>query len=1101
MMYRNQTCLTLALALVSCAIFASAVEAKEAVPEGLQIQRVTASPEAIELTTPFSYRQLLITGHLASGETVDLTRLATLEGEPKTVVVSENRKVSVLANGEETLAFRYGDHQVQVPVKVTGAESEYDVSFVQDVMPALTKMGCNAGTCHGSQDGQAGFKLSLRGYDALFDHRAFTDDVAARRINRSAPDQSLMLLKATGSIPHVGGVVTEYNSPYYQLVRSWIADGVHFDPDAARVTSIEVHPKNPILPRANMKQQITVMATYADGKVRDVTHEAAIESGDIEVATADPSGVVTVLRRGEAPLLVRYEGNYTATTVTVMGDRSGFAWQAPPEFNYIDRLVDKKLQHTKTLPSGLCSDEEFVRRVYLDLTGLPPTPEQVLTFLADERPTQQKRDSLIDELVGSGEYIEHWANKWADLLQVNRKFLGEEGALALRNWIKDAVATNRPYNEIAYEILTAEGSNMDNPAAAYWKINRDPDVTMENTTHLFLAVRFNCNKCHDHPFERWTQDQYYSLASYFAQVGFKEDPAFAGKTLGGSAVEGKKPLVEVVYDKNGGEIKHQRTGQTATPHFPYQPDLANAEGARREQLAAWMTSADNQYFAKSYVNRQWGYLLGRGIIEPIDDIRAGNPPTNPELLEALTKDFIDSGFDVQHLHKVICKSRTYQLSVATNQWNEDDTLNYSHAVARRLPAEVLYDSIYRASGATLRLPSVPAGFRAAQLPDVGVKVDFLDDLGRPVRETACECERSDTVLLGPVMKLINGPTVQSAIADPGNAITRLAREEQDDAKLIDRLFLRFLSRHASESEIAACREFLSGPTDELTALNAQREALVKDLEARQAAWEKSLSQEVVWTPLKFAEMKSAAGATFKQGDDQSVRVTGNLQKDTYTLTARTNLKRITGVRLEAIPDESLSAGGPGRAQNGNFVLSELKLSASPAAKSDKLTPIGLKKATADFSQTNWDVSGAVDGNPGTGWAVSPEFGKPHTAQFETATVYESDAETIVAFDLSQQYPDGKHLLGKFRISLTDSPQPLNLQGNTPENILAIAAKPADQRSEAERNTLTAHFRAGDTELAEIDQAIARAKSADHRLNGAQDIAWALINNPAFLFNR
>ncbi|MCA9269725.1 MAG: DUF1553 domain-containing protein, partial [Planctomycetales bacterium] len=399
---------------------------------------------------------------------------------------------------------------------------------------------------------------------------------------------------------------------------------------------------------------------------------------------------------------------------------------------------------------------------------------------------------------------------------------------ALRDWIKEAIATNRRYDEFASEILTASGSNMQNPAAAYWKINREPGATMENTTQLFLAVRFSCNKCHDHPFERWTQDQYYSMASYFAQVGFKEDPAFAGKKLQQTAVEAAKPLVEVVFDRGSGEMTHLRTNKTAPPQFPYQPELVPAEGSRREQLARWVTSPDNQYFARSYVNRQFGYLLGRGIIEPIDDIRAGNPATNPALLDALARDFIDSGFDMQHVHRVICKSRTYQTSVGVNRWNEDDTLNYSHAVARRLSAEVLYDAIHQATGAQPRLPGVPVGFRAAQLPDSGATNSFLEDLGRPPRETACECERSDSVLLGPVMKLMNGPTVADAIANPSGELARLTKETADDDALIDQMFLRFLARHARPQEIDACREFLRDPGDEIKELQAKRDALVAE---------------------------------------------------------------------------------------------------------------------------------------------------------------------------------------------------------------------------------------------------------------------------------
>jgi len=362
-----------------------------------------------------------------------------------------------------------------------------------------------------------------------------------------------------------------------------------------------------------------------------------------------------------------------------------------PNTTTIDQFVDKKLQAVKILPSGLCGDEEFVRRVYLDLTGQPPAAAQVRGFLADKRDSRTKRDALIDTLIGGREYVEHWTNKWADLLQVNRKFLGEEGAAALRNWIKDRIAENQPYDRFAREILTARGSNVENPPAAYWKIIRDPASLMENTTHLFLAVRFNCNKCHDHPFERWTQDQYYQLSQYFAQVGRKEDAEFAGKKVGGSAVEGAVPLVEVIYDNSTGDVKHDRTGQVVPPSFPYiHNGVAAATGdmpapPRREQLANWIASKDNQHFAKSYVNRLWGYLFGVGIIEPIDDIRAGNPPTNPELLDALAKDFLASGFDAQHILKTICKSRVYQQSVVTNKWNEDDAINYSHTIPRRLP--------------------------------------------------------------------------------------------------------------------------------------------------------------------------------------------------------------------------------------------------------------------------------------------------------------------------------------------------------------------------------------------------------------------------------
>src|SRR5688572_26584491 len=704
---------SLPLALALMALVARGQDA-EALPAGLNVVSIEASPAAVELKHKFDYRQLLISGKLATGETVDLTRIAKPASQGAAATVSNDGLIRAKADGTEQVTFTYGNHSVNVPVTVSGVTQPHAVSYVRDVQPALSRMGCNAGTCHGAKDGKAGFKLSLRGYDALYDHRAFTDDIGGRRFNRSAPDQSLMLLKATGSIPHVGGVRTNVGDPYYDLVRDWITQGVKLDLNAPRVAKIDVLPINPVVPLPGMKQQVTVMATYTDGLVRDVTREAFIESGNIEIIEANTSGVLTTLRRGEAPVLVRYEGAYAATTIVVMGDRTGFAWEQKPQLNYIDELVDKKLQQVKIVPSDLCTDEEFVRRVYIDLTGLPPTAEQTRAFLTAAGDSRAKRDALVDQLVGSREYVEHWTNKWADLLQVNRKFLGEEGSVALRNWIKANVAANTPYDQMAREIITASGSNLENPPAAYYKTLRDPASLMENTTHLFLAVRFNCNKCHDHPFERWTQDQYYHLAAYFAQIGRKPDAEFAGQTIGGTAVEGAVPLVEVIYDTGSGEVKHDRTGQVTPPAFPYSHgDVAPAEASRREQLARWITSKDNQYFAKSYVNRLWGYLFGTGIIEPIDDIRAGNPPTNPELLDALTKDFIESGFDAQHILRTICKSRTYQLSVATNKWNEDDTINYSHSIPRRLTAETLFDAIHLAAGSTVKLPGVPAGFRAA----------------------------------------------------------------------------------------------------------------------------------------------------------------------------------------------------------------------------------------------------------------------------------------------------------------------------------------------------------------------------------------------------
>jgi hypothetical protein len=785
--------------------------AVERLPAGATLVRLEAFPPSIELGNRFAYRQLLITGITAAGERIDVTRLAKLDTSSEAIALQPTGIVRPVANGAAEVRATLAGQAVAVPVKVSGMDAPYVVSFVRDVMPTMSKLGCNAGTCHGSDQGKNGFKLSLRGYDPEFDHRALTDDLAGRRFNRSAPEQSLMLLKPSGGVPHVGGVLTHPGEPAYELLRQWIAGGVKLDMESPRVSSIELLPRDPQIALPGMKQQMAVLATYGDGTVRDVTAEAFVESSQTEVAECNKQGLVTAIRRGEAAILARFEGNYAATTLTVMGDRSGFVWQEPPHNNYVDELVYAKLRRLKVEPSELCSDADFIRRVYLDLTGLPPQPADVRAFLADARETWIKRNELIDRLIGSPEYVEYWTNKWSDLLQVNRRFLSEKGAWALRDWIRHAIASGMPYDRFAHAILTADGSTFENPPAAYLRVLREPTDAMENSTQLFLGVRFNCNKCHDHPFERWTQNQYYQLAAYFAQVGRKPGP---------------NPDEEVIYDTHSGDVKHVKTGQIAAPAFPYQKDIpVDANAARRQQFADWVVSPQNQYFATSLVNRMWSYLLGVGLIEPVDDIRAGNPPSNPELLKRLTAEFIGNGFDVRGLIRRICTSRVYQHSIVTNKWNEDDQLNYSHALARRLPAETLYDTIKRATGSSIHLPGLPAGYLATQLPDPSVELPggFLGLFGRPPRESACECERSSGVVLGQALNLVNGPVIGEAIADPNNRIAALAASITDDARLVDELFVALLCRPPKPEEIE-------------TGLKAIREADSRLAGAQDLAW-------------------------------------------------------------------------------------------------------------------------------------------------------------------------------------------------------------------------------------------------------------------------
>ena len=967
----------------------------ETLPAKLKVQKLNILPKKISLVSPLDYVQILIMADLGNGRESDVTRMVKWSFPQKIGNIDNRGLFTPAQDGKAVIKATLGEHTASVEVSIAGVNKSYQPDYISEVNPIISKLGCNAGTCHGAKDGKNGFKLSLRGYDALYDIRGFTDDMASRRVNKAAPERSLMLLKATGTVPHEGGQLTKDDSRYHRVIRSWIGDGAGLDMKAKRVTEIKLYPENPVVEEIGATQQFRVVAYYDNGMIKDVSREAFVTSGNSEVAEHDELSLMTTLRRGEAPILARFEGRYAATTLTVMGDRTGFVWKEPSHHNRIDELVSDKWKRMKIAPSGLASDLDFLRRVYLDLTGLPPSANEVSSFLEDKRDSRKKRDEMIDRLIGNEQYVEHWSNKWADMLQVNGKFLGRQGAVSLRNWIEHEISQNTPYDEFAKKVLTATGSNKENPPASYYKILRTPEDTMENTTHLFLATRFNCNKCHDHPFERWTQDQYYEMAAHFAQFKLEKDPASGKQTIGKTAVERAKPLYEIIKDVSSGEVKHERTGQVTEPNFPYPASFEdNASFSRRERLAAWMTSADNQYFARSYVNRIWGYLFGIGIIEPIDDIRAGNPPSNPELLDYLENEFIKSGFDVQHITRIICRSRTYQLSVETNKWNADDTINFSHSMPRRLPAETLLDAVYTVTGSKTKFPGVPAGTRAASLPDVGISLPdgFLGTFGRPARETSCECERSGELQLGPIMALVSGPTVNDAISDPNNAIAKIAKEAPDHNELIQQLFLRILNRPATEEEINRSKSLFAGKidgdhsriieklkeaeskikdwlyeqeekrndaivkarnnleaykvqtADDVKKANDIRNAKIANAKADLASFDTTIPVKVVqwetdfaagksrWTNLDISKITSKMpGIKFENQEDGSIFVGGRSAKGSYIINSSTSKELLTGIRIEAMEDNRLPRKGPGRAPNdGNFVLSELEVMTSPS---------------------------------------------------------------------------------------------------------------------------------------------------------------------------
>ncbi len=1054
------------------------ISGNESMVKESSVNNLFLHPQKISILRSIDYTQLLLRADLGEAKYADVTRMAKWKVTGGTGSVSERGLFSPIKDGNGTIVASFGGKETSIPIEVSGFEKEWTPDFIEDVNPIISKLGCNAGTCHGAKDGKNGFKLSLRGYDAIYDVRGFTDDMACRRVNVAAPESSLMLLKASGMVPHEGGKLTDSQSKYYQVIRSWIGAGASLDKNGVRVSKVEIFPKDPVAQKIGSKQQIRVVATLENGTVRDVTREAFITSGNGEVAEQDNFGLISTLRRGEAPILARYEGRYAATTLTVMGSREGFRWKAPPMHNQIDQFVSEKWKRMKILPSEISGDLDFLRRVYLDLTGLPPTAEEVLEFNDLKQPSKIKRDQLIDQLVGSEEFVEHWTNKWADLLQVNGKFLGRAGATALRKWIHDEVEKNTPYDQFVRKVLTASGSNKENPPASYFKILRTPEDTMENTTHLFLATRFNCNKCHDHPFERWTQKQYYEMSAHFAQFKLEKDPASGKSEIGKTAVEPGKPLYEFVKDVKEGQVKHERTGEVIAPDFPYPAKFKAKPGmSRRGRLAQWMTSPDNAYFAKSYVNRIWGYLFGIGIIEPIDDIRAGNPPSNPMLLSYLEQELIKSSFNVRHIIKLICKSRTYQLSVATNKWNDDDEVNFSHATPRRLSAETLLDAVYQVTGTISKFPGVPPGTRAASLPDVGIKLPdgFLGTFGRPARETSCECERNGELQLGPVMALVSGPTINDAISDPGNDIAKLAKEQKSDNELVNKLFLRVLNRPAKKLEIEQCLDLFSkqlevddqllkmhlkeaehGVKEKLDQMEADRENAVEQAEkahlayktdiavnvkkaqkeredriqkakkelsqfdqnlSRKAeAWEKDQkAAKSIWRNLDMSKVSSKiSGIKFEKQGDGSVFVSGKNGKGNYLVQTESELAKITGIRVEAIPDKRLPQKGPGRAGSGNFVLSELEVSAKPRSDLSKWEKVRDWKFDQNKQHENWKnalgVTLSIPKAQGVrliSTSESPIFeAEPfyHTGPFENTSFDQKvGPEGLIGFDVNQTF--------------------------------------------------------------------------------------------------
>ncbi len=672
------------------------------------------------------------------------------------------------------------------------------LSFVKDIMPVLNKEGCTSGPCHGGAKGKAGFKLSLRGYDPEFDYRAIMHDLSGRRFNRTEPEKSLVILKPTMGVPHGGGLRFDTDSEYYKQLLQWMREGAVFgDPVSATVTKLDVEPAEIFVPKAGPAQKMKVVAHFADGSQRDVTKLAQYNSSVPQTAEVEDSGEVKTIRQGEAAVMVRYEGKLSVVPVTVLAGKTGFNWANAGENNYIDKHVNSKLARLQLLPSDLSGDAEFLRRVSFDLVGVPPTPNEIRAFTADKTETTKKRTAMIDKLMARPEFVNHWSVKWSDLLQVNRTKLGEKGAWAFHEWIRDSLAANKPYDKMVKELLTARGSTYQNPPANFFRFTAEPKVAMETATQLFMGVRMTCAQCHDHPFEQWTQNQYYQLTAFFGKTAVKS---------GMDSEEG------VIYDKREDfDIKHPKDGRVMNPKFLFANDKFGVKDEElRESLATWLTARENPYFAKAMANRLWSYFMGKGIIDPVDDIRASNPPSNAPLLEALTKDFLEHNFDVRHLIRTIVNSRAYQLSYKVNGWNGEDELNYSHALPRRLSAEQLFDAVQSATGSKRKFPEVPEEAKAQDFVDPHVaKGGFLDLFGRPERQTSCECERRTDVSLVQALNLLNGSMIADSIADPEGRLAKLLVKNVSNKELAEELYLAGLGRYPQASELVKADEYLS----------------------------------------------------------------------------------------------------------------------------------------------------------------------------------------------------------------------------------------------------------------------------------------------------
>jgi hypothetical protein len=780
----------------------SSAPALEPIDVGTPVQ-VEVYPPQFKLQSQRRSMHLIVTGRYADGREQDLTRAATFASSNDQVCTVQNGVVLPLSDGQAEVKVSVGGAEVGVPVDVSGQLQPDPVSFQFETLVALSKAGCNQGACHGAPSGKGGFRLSLRAYDPTIDTLTLIREAYNRRTNVEDPDASLILKKPLMEIPHGGGRRMTRGDASHAILRNWIAEGLRIDPpEAAVCTKVDVYPRQRVLHRPAHTQQLVVLATFSDGSVRDVTSLAVFSSSDEAVASVSPQGLVVGHDRGEAAVLVRFLEHMETSYLMFLKDLPGFQWNSPREKNFIDHLVYEKLEKLQILPSESCTDDEFIRRAYLDVIGLLPSLSEVENFLAD--PDKNKRERLLNDLLERPEYADFWALKWGDLLRINNAKVSPAGVQKFRHWLVQSIRNNVPYDQFVRDLITATGSTFDHPAANYFRTASDANDCTETTSQLFLGIRIQCAKCHNHPFERWTQDNYYGISAFFNRVQRKPSP-------NGSEL--------VVWVARSGEVTQPRTSQQMMPWLPLTgPAELTGDDDRRLALADWLAQPDNPFFAQAEVNRVWGYLFGRGIVEPVDDFRASNPPSNAALLDALARDFVEHGFDRKHLIRTILKSGAYQASSRSNEFNKNDEKYFSHARTRLLSAEQLLDAICHVTGVEEKFPGLPSGTKAVQLPSPDINHQFLKVFGQPPREMACQCERSNESNLSQALQMINGPLIHGKLRDGNNRIRQLASAGKSDSDIIRELYLAAVCRPPVESELQAALDHLSRQPDRLQGL-------------------------------------------------------------------------------------------------------------------------------------------------------------------------------------------------------------------------------------------------------------------------------------------